>query len=927
MKDQPETDSKQVEELTRLRQQVAHLEQVEEALRQSEARQQALLSVIPELIYRVHRDGTILDFTPPKDFGLLIIEGDCIGRQLAEVLPVEMARERLHHIAQALTTGTPQIYEYQISVEGKPCWREVRVVGCDEDEALVIVRDFSKRQQMELDLRDALRKLSLYIENSPLAVIERDRNCQITCWSRQAEVLFGWQAEEVIGKLVGDWPFVFVSDVDRVKRTMEALRNYEQQHNISLNRNYTKDGSVIDCEWHNSALLDESGQLISTLSVALDVTERKRSEESIRRSAAEINQVFNMLPNFVWKFCLNTPNSYEFVYASDIVTELSGIAKQEFLQNPQIWNTYIDADRESQEAIQTAWQAIQQGEPYRVVYLFHTLHRGPRWFETTARPAIEAGKLYYYGSTTDITERKQAEEALQLSEERYRTLVAASAQVIWRANPAGEIFSASTTWQELTGQSQQELQGYGWLNAVHPDDREPVQTIWARALEQKNVCEVEYRIRDQVGSYRDLKVRAVPMLLKDGSVREWIGTCTDITEQKQAEAALRINEERFRLAVDNFPDVFVIYDAERRLQFVNAEGVRRSGHTEESLLGHTDDELFPPEVTDNYLPTLQRAIETRTAQTAECTIVLPTIGTHTLIVTYVPLLNGQGEIHQILGITRDITASKQAEANRLAQERAKQLEAEMLELQRLHQLKDDFLSTVSHELRTPMSNIRMAIRMFEIVLKQAGLLPSESEVPAQPANRIAQYLQLLSTECEREISLINDLLDLQRLDAGMQAFNLERVQLQSWLPEQLHSFQERAHNRQQTLHLALPPELPAFNCDASCLERILCELLNNACKYTPPGEHITVSVYAGSDFMQFQVCNTGVEIPERELPFIFDRFYRIPGADSWRQGGTGLGLALVQKLVSSMGGSIRAESLPEETCFTVALPLGHSAAS
>jgi PAS domain S-box-containing protein len=128
--------------------------------------------------------------------------------------------------------------------------------------------------------------------------------------------------------------------------------------------------------------------------------------------------------------------------------------------------------------------------------------------------------------------------------------------------------------------------------------------------------------------------------------------------QERTNEALSFSEKRFRLAVDHFPDTFVIYDANRRFQFVNAHGVRLGGLPESALLGHTDEEIHPPEITDAYLPHLLKAVETRTSQTAECTITLPTIGQITFVVTYVPLLDERGEIYQILGITHDITERK-----------------------------------------------------------------------------------------------------------------------------------------------------------------------------------------------------------------------------------------------------------------------------
>ncbi len=141
----------------------------------------------------------------------------------------------------------------------------------------------------------------------------------------------------------------------------------------------------------------------------------------------------------------------------------------------------------------------------------------------------------------------------------------------------------------------------------------------------------------------------------------------DITECKKAEIALKESEFRFREAVDNFPDTFVIYDADRRIQFINNEGIRVSGYTEEQILNRRDEELFPAAITDNYLPLLQQAIETKTPQKGECTIALNS-NSLSAAIAYIPLLNKQGEIYQILGITHDITERKRAEESLIKSE-------------------------------------------------------------------------------------------------------------------------------------------------------------------------------------------------------------------------------------------------------------------
>lgn len=285
------------------------------------------------------------------------------------------------------------------------------------------------------------------------------------------------------------------------------------------------------------------------------------------------------------------------------------------------------------------------------------------------------------------------------------------------------------------------------------------------------------------------------------------------------------------------------------------------------------------------------------------------------------LRNDAGEPIGAVGITRDITKRKQTEEVLRRNEQIAQAQVE--ELERLNRLKDEFLSTVSHELRTPITNIKMCISMLEAYLNREDALFFKNTKPNADHSKVAHYIRVLKDECQREISLINDLLDLQQLEAGFQPLVLETIELQTWLWQQVKPFQERAANRGQILQLNITPEMPPLISELSSIERILAELLNNSCKYTPPGEHITVTARAESGMILLSVSNSGIEIPADQLHHIFERFYRIPQADRWKQGGTGLGLALVRKLVERLGGSIQVKSTQASTCFTVKLPQVH----
>ena len=248
----------------------------------------------------------------------------------------------------------------------------------------------------------------------------------------------------------------------------------------------------------------------------------------------------------------------------------------------------------------------------------------------------------------------------------------------------------------------------------------------------------------------------------------------------------------------------------------------------------------------------------------------------------------------------------------LRQSRLYQLsQAQVKELERLSQVKDDFLSSISHELRSPMSTMRMAIQMLETIL--------QPRIAGSGSHPTARYLQILKDECQRETNLINDLLDMARLEAGAAPLNVTPINLSLWLPIIAEPFVERTRNQQKFL-LEIAANLADLTTDPSYLERVLSELLHNACKYTPLGEMILLTAGMNSSTFQISVKNSGVEIPASEHDRIFDKFYRIANSDRRQQGGTGLGLALVKKQIERLHGTITVASEPGWTMFTIHLP-------
>jgi signal transduction histidine kinase len=241
------------------------------------------------------------------------------------------------------------------------------------------------------------------------------------------------------------------------------------------------------------------------------------------------------------------------------------------------------------------------------------------------------------------------------------------------------------------------------------------------------------------------------------------------------------------------------------------------------------------------------------------------------------------------------------------------------QLRRLHQIREEFLSTVSHELRTPLTSMTLAIRM----LRQADLSPE----------RQAKYLDILEQQCAQETNLVNDLLALQKLESNSTPVQRQRTDFRDLIQDLAQSFRANLTRKNLTLVVNLPSQPLPIHTDPDSLSRILVELLTNAEKYADYGSSIHLSAYRELSYPENQLIlklsNVGSAISPEELPFIFDKFRRGQGVTQKAVQGTGLGLALAKGLVEHLNGTIAASSRPLEqnqsweTCFTLTLPLVH----
>lgn len=238
------------------------------------------------------------------------------------------------------------------------------------------------------------------------------------------------------------------------------------------------------------------------------------------------------------------------------------------------------------------------------------------------------------------------------------------------------------------------------------------------------------------------------------------------------------------------------------------------------------------------------------------------------------------------------------------------------ELRHLNELKDEFLSTISHELRTPLTSMCLAIRM----LRQPGI----------SADRQQKYLEILESQCQQEIHLINDLLALQELEQQTVETEYQTLDVQELMEQVTAGFESQWSHKHLTLNLEIAPGAISLETEPESIKRILAELLANAGKFSDANSQVKIAVQPyqaeGIEGLQVAISNQGMGIGEHELGEIFQKFRRGTGVTERAIAGTGLGLALVKALVEQLGGTITVSSQPLnsgsswETCFTLILP-------
>jgi PAS domain S-box-containing protein len=723
---------------------------------------------------------------------------------------------------------------------------------------------------------------------------------------------------------------VHPDDVEETLRALKAsIRDRKPYHHEY--RQIQADGSYRWMSSRATPQYDDRGEPVMMSGVMADVTERKLSEDRYRA-------ITELTPQFVWI----SDEKGGIVYSNNTLLNYMGIDQTEVLVDRWVERLHPD-DREN--TLKTWTESLRTGKPYEIEFRIRAKDGTYGWFLNRALPMARGldGRIdRWLGVSTDITKLKETEFALAQSEDRFRTLAQSIAQFVWTASPDGARTWYNQRWYDYTGTQPDEVLGSGWIQLQHPDHVDRVVESYHQSMKSGKNWEITLPLKCKLGQWRWFLVLAVPIKDEQGKIIRWLGTGTDVTEERRNRenltflsdassilaSSLDYNDTLQRLAKIAVPKLADWCS----ISILEASGPKSVAveHPDPSMMELAEEfrTKYPPDWTSDRGPA--RVLRTGQAELHDwvsdemLTASARDAGHLTLLralkirsVMLLPIV-ARGNILGVLTLISSSEHRKYTEMDlKIAEEVGKRAGLAIdnsrlfMETQEAVKMRDEFLSIASHELKTPITGLSLQLQMAK---RRFSGDPKGFSDPS----RIEKLVDTTSRQVVRLSKLVDDMLDISRIAHGKLILNLEQVDLGSLVKDVVERFQEQLTAAGCECRLDIQDRIIGA-WDRFRLEQVVTNLITNVIKYGPRAA-VDISVSAEERQASIVVKDHGSGIAPENLGRIFERFERAVTGNG--VSGLGLGLYISRQIVEAHEGSIRAESeIGKGTVFFVHLPL------
>jgi len=746
-------------------------------------------------------------------------------------------------------------------------------------------QEIAERRQAEEALRESEERYRLLVETMSDGMGLMDKDGKAIYVNPRLNEMLGYSPGEMIGR----YGYSFFDETNRnifSEQMSKRITGDRTPYEIEWTR---KDGSKIPTLMSPQPIFDANGDFAGSFAVMTDITERKRIEETLRKSEE--------------KFRLLVESTSDLVYVLDsegFVTYMGPqVSRYNYTPDDIVSRSLLEfiAPEDQERVLLEFATTIESGAEFPSEFRIIDKDGNEHWVEDRGKTQHdEFGNIIgLTGMLRDITERKQAEEALRESEEKYRLLTDSLLDGVYEFDLEGIFTYANEAILAVFGYTRDET--VGALNVRNLISEKDV------AISGKDIGDVlqgrtaagERTFVRKDGTKFTGEIHSGPVY-REGRVVAVRGVLRDITKRKQAEEAIKQSEEKYRDLVENMTEVVYIISEDGVVSYISPaveslieyapsevtdEPFAKFIHAEDlTRIGESFNNLLSGQAAENEYRLLTKSGATRWVRTSSK-----------------PIFEGELVVG-VRGVLTDVTERKQVEEEA---SRARELEE-------INRLRSALLASVSHELRTPLAAIK---GIADTLIQPDVEWDAETQL---------DFLRTINRESDTLTHIVEDLVHMSQLEAGI----MKMEKMPSLLSAVIIKLRDqlRILAAKHDLEINVPRNLPLLSIDEIRIGEVITNLVENAASYSEEGTCIILEAQATEDEIIISITDEGIGIPAQHIDKIFDRFYRLEAGVARRRGGTGLGLSICKVIVEEHGGRIWAESeVGKGTKFSFSLPI------